>query len=395
MDISENIINSFTSIWSNKLRSGLTMLGIIIGVSSVVVMIAIGTGAQQGITSRLQQMGTNVLFIIPGGGSDIRTIFRGGGSGTLKNSDFQALEGLEGIRGISPELSGNKQGVYKNKNTRIRLIGVRPDYFTLKEKELITGSFLTEDDGLRRNRNIVIDETVWEDLFDGINPVGEDIRIENNIFRVVGLIKGESGESFTPFSTAQLRVFGQKNVSQISVFANKADEMDSITANIEKILLAEHKISNAESADFSVINQTELLDTINDVTAIFTILLGGIAAISLLVGGIGVMNIMLVSVMERTREIGIRKAIGAHRNDILLQFLIESVILSLLGGTVGILLSFLVKHVIASSTQLQPVITTNSLFLAFGFSAGVGIFFGLLPAYKASKLKPIDALRFE
>lgn len=395
MNISENIINSFTSIWSNKLRSGLTMLGIIIGVSSVVVMTAIGTGAQQGITSRLQQMGTNVLFVTPGGGSDIRTVFRGGGSGTLKNSDFQALESLDGVRGISPELSGNKQGVYKNNNTRIRLIGVQPDYFTLKDKELIAGSFLTEDHELKRNKNIVIDETIWEDLLGSINPIGEDIRMENSIFRVVGIVKGENGEGFIPFSTAQLRVFGQKNVSQISVFANEADEMDSVKANIEKILLAEHKITNADSADFSVINQTELLDTINDITAIFTILLGGIAAISLLVGGIGVMNIMLVSVMERTREIGIRKAIGAHRNEILLQFLIESVILSLLGGTVGILLSFGVKRIIASSTQLQPVVTTGSLLMAFGFSAGVGIFFGILPAYKASRLKPIDALRFE
>ncbi|MBU1018261.1 ABC transporter permease [Patescibacteria group bacterium] len=395
MDIFENIINSFASIWSNKLRSGLTMLGIIIGVSSVVVMVAIGTGAQQGITSRLQQMGTNVLFVSPGGGSDIRTVFRGGGSGTLKNSDFQALEGMDGVRGISPELSGNKQGIYKNNNTRIRLIGVQPEYFNLKDKELIAGNFLNDEDDLKRNKNIVIDETAWEDLFGGINPIGEDIRIENSIFRVVGLIKGESGESFIPFSTAQLRVFGQKTVSQIAVFANEADEMDAIKANIEKILLAEHNINDAASADFSVLNQTELLDTINDVTAIFTILLGGIAAISLLVGGIGVMNIMLVSVMERTREIGIRKAIGAHRNDILIQFLIESVILSLLGGILGILLSFGVKRIIASATELQPIITTGSILMAFGFSAGVGIFFGLLPSYKASKLKPIDALRFE
>ncbi len=395
MDIAENIINSFASIWSNKLRSSLTMLGIIIGVSSVVVMIAIGTGAQQGITSRLQEMGTNVLFVTPGGGSDIRTLFRGGGSGTLKNSDFQALEALDGVRGVTPELSGNKQGVYKNNNTRLKIIGVKPEYFELKDEELMVGSFLTENDELERHKNIVIDETVWKELFAGANPIGEDIRMENSIFRIVGLVKGESGEGFIPFSTAQLRIFGQKNISQISIFALDADGMDAIKASAEKILLTEHKINDADSADFSVINQTELLDTINDVTAIFTILLGGIAAISLLVGGIGVMNIMLVSVTERTREIGIRKAIGAHRNDILLQFLIESTILSLLGGIMGILLSFAVKAIIASATELQPIVTTGSILLAFGFSAGVGIFFGLLPSYKASRLKPIEALRFE
>jgi putative ABC transport system permease protein len=395
MDIFENIINSLTSIWSNKLRSGLTMLGIIIGVSSVVIMVAIGAGAQQGVTSRLQEMGTNVLFVTPGGGSDIRSLYRGGGSGTLKNSDYQALKDLQDVRGVAPEISASKQGVYGTSNTRIRLIGVLPDYFSLKDKELMVGSFLSEDDELERKKTIVIDETVWEDLFAGVNPVGKDIRMDNNIFRVVGLVKGENGEAFIPFSTAQLRVVGEKTVSQISVFAETAEVMEAVTAEIETILLTEHKIKDADSADFSVINQEELLDTINEVTAIFTILLGGIAAISLLVGGIGVMNIMLVSVTERTREIGIRKAIGAHRNDILFQFLIESTILSVLGGSLGISLSFAATRIIASLTELEPVITTSSVLLAFGFSAGVGIFFGLLPSYKASKLKPIEALRFE
>lgn len=396
MDIRENIVNSVSTIWANKLRSGLTMLGIIIGIASVIVMVAIGEGAQNSVTERLRSMGTNLLIVMPGGSSDIRSVMRGGGSGSLEDSDIDVIKSIDGVKGVSPEVSTSKQVIYGSVNSRVTLNGVVPEFVELKEKEMLYGSFFSDADDLARKKVAVIDESVLEDVFDNQDPLGEEIRIENSIFTVVGVIEGDDGYMYIPLSTAQIRVIGSKTVSKVNVFVEQEDEMEAVQAEIETALLADHNISDPDDADFSVVNQSDMLETMEEVTAIFSILLGGIAGISLLVGGIGVMNIMLVSVTERTREIGIRKAVGAHRKDILLQFLTESVVLSLLGGFLGILLSFLVVFIIGKlGTSLTAVISSSSIILACSFAIGTGVVFGILPAYKASYLKPIDALRFE
>lgn len=406
MNFFENIINSIVTIVSNKLRSGLTMLGIIIGVSSVIVMIAIGEGAQKGVTSRIEEMGTNLLIVSPGSSS--QTNVRGGSGGnsstdSLTNDDISSLLSLDGIVAVSPEKSGRKQVIYTNKNVNTTITGVYPSYEFVRNFKVEYGQFITEQHNKEFSRVAVLGNQVVTDLFDGANPIGKDIRIENNIFTVVGVMekKESQGSSntgnfiFIPISTAQMRVFGSASLNNIFLSVADANEMESMKEKVELALLTEHQISDPTHADFTVLNQADTLETLNQVTAIFTLLLGGIAGISLLVGGIGVMNIMLVSVTERTHEIGIRKAIGAKERDILVQFLTESTLLSLAGGFLGILISFGVVAVLASKTTLEASITTNSILLAFFFAASVGMFFGAYPAYKAGKLNPIEALRFE
>lgn len=395
MNFLENISDSLRTIWSNKLRSGLTMLGIIIGVSSVVIMIAIGQGASSGVTERLQSMGTNLLMVSAGGSSDMRAMMRGGGSGSLEYSDYEALLDLEGIVGLAPQSSGNVQAIYGSTNTNVSIYGVLSDYFDLKDKELLSGNTLTEEYENQRKRVCVVDESVQEDLFEGADPVGEKIYLDGTIFTVIGLVEGDDGVAYMPLSTAQLRVLGSKDLGMISVFVENADDMDSVQAEIENILLAKHKITDADDADFSITNQADMLEAMSEITQMLTLMLGGIAAISLIVGGIGVMNIMLVSVTERTREIGIRKAIGAHRNNIMLQFLTESAILSIIGGIIGILISLGATYMLTSFFGISTSISIPSIAMAFIFSAFVGIIFGLLPARKAAMLNTIDALRFE
>jgi len=403
----ENFSNSISTIVANKLRSSLTMLGIIIGVSSVIVMIAIGEGAQKGVTSRIEELGTNLLIITPG--SQAQTNVRGSSGGnssanSLTNDDIKVLENLEGVAAVSPELSGNKQVIFKSNNASTTVTGVLPAYETVRNFKAEYGQFISDQNNENFDRVAVLGTDVVANLFEGEDPIGKDIRIENNIFTVIGVMEEKGEQSFgrsandvifIPLSTAQIRVFGKSSISTIYVSAENADNMESMIQEINYALLKEHGISDIANADFTVLNQADAIETLNQVTQIFTLLLGGIAGISLLVGGIGVMNIMLVSVTERTREIGIRKAIGAKENDILLQFLTESTMLSVAGGAIGVLLSFLVVILVKSKMGMDTSITTNSILLAFIFSASVGIFFGALPAYKAGKLNPIEALRTE
>lgn len=395
MSIFENILNALSTIWSNKLRSSLTMLGIIIGVSSVVIMIAIGQGTQSSITASLESMGTNLLMVMPGGSMDMRAMMRGGGSGTLLMADYEFLENIEGLTGISPQVSANTQVVYGTTNTSATVYGVLPNYFELKNKELLSGSNLDETYENERKRVVLIDESMSEELFGAADPVSEKVYLDGTIFTIIGTIEGDDDAFYSPLSTVQLRLIGDKSLSMINVFVEEADDMDRVESEIETILLAKHDITSVEDADFSIANQADMLETMSEITQTLTLMLGGIAAISLIVGGIGVMNIMLVSVTERTREIGIRKAIGAHPNDILLQFLTESAILSLLGGIIGILISFTVTYLLTTYLSVATTISVPSVFLAFFFSALVGIVFGLLPARKAAKTQTIDALRFE
>lgn len=383
------------------------MLGIVIGVSSVIVMIAIGEGAQKGVTARIEQLGTNLLIVTPGSQSqtNVRGSF-GGSSSTdsLTNDDVVALEQVDGIAAISPEYSGRKQVIYQSQNTNTTVTGVLPAYEEVRNYHVASGQFISEKNNENYERVAVLGTDVVDTLFEGVDPLGKTIRIENSIFTVIGVMEKKEQQSmgqsmgnviFIPLLTAQIRLFGEKSLSTIYISAENSEEMESVMEDVEYTLLREHEIANADDADFTVLNQSDAIETMSEVTQIFTLLLGGIAGISLLVGGIGVMNIMLVSVTERTREIGIRKAIGAKEKDILLQFLTESTFLSVAGGFLGILISFAVTIVVRSNFDIDASVTTNSILLAFLFSASVGIFFGALPAYKAGKLKPIDALRFE
>jgi putative ABC transport system permease protein len=409
MNILENIRNALGAIGSNKMRSALTMLGIIIGVASVVLMIAIGEGAQRGVTARIQSLGTNLLTISPGGPNQTNVRFGGGGGGgassTLKSTDVAAIrDHVQGLSGIEPELRNRSQVIYGSQNTNTSIIGTVPDYITVRNAPVAYGSFVTDQNVANMDKVAVLGQAVLTSLFQGSTDVlGQDIRIGNGIFTVIGVLqsKGQQGQTnaddmvIIPLSTMQQRVTGQDALSSISLSVSDATQMSRIQQLVTAVLLNEHRITDPKNQDFSVLNQADAVQTLDQVTGIFTLLLGGIAAISLLVGGIGVMNIMLVSVTERTREIGVRKAIGARKRDIMLQFLIESTVLSVLGGAIGILLSVLGSWIVKSFFSLDASIALSSVLLAFLFSVAVGIFFGMLPAYTAAKLRPIEALRYE
>ncbi|MFA7681404.1 MAG: ABC transporter permease [Candidatus Peribacteraceae bacterium] len=403
----ENLRSALDAIRSNKLRSGLTMLGVIIGVFSVVLMVAIGRGAQQEVTSRIESMGTNLLIVQPGSPtqSDVRSLFRrsGGSTSTLTTDDATVIEEqVNGLVGVSPESQSNMQVIVGNQNMSTAVVGVTPAYSTVSNFHVAYGSFITDAHLHTMEKVVVLGRSVVDTLYGNQNPIGQDIRLQNYIFTIIGVMeeKGQQGMTnydemaFIPLTTMQQRVQGTDTVSVINISVNDGTTMDSKKALIEAVLLNEHR-KKAEDQDFNVLNQAEMVETLNEVTQTFTFLLGGIAAISLLVGGIGVMNIMLVSVTERTREIGIRKAIGAKNLDILQQFLVESVVLSVMGGVIGIILSLIGAWIVTRYLGTTALISVTSIVLAVSFSIIVGISFGILPAYKAARLKPIDALRYE
>ncbi len=411
MNFLENIRNAFGAIYSNKLRSVLTMLGIIIGVASVVLMIAIGQGAQKSVTSRIQSLGTNLLTISPGSPSQTNVRFGGGGgsgggqaSTALSMDDLAAItEHVTGLSGIAPEVRSRLQVIVRSRNASTTVLGTTLDYVAVRNAPVEFGSFISDENVASVDKVAVLGPQVVTNLFPGIDPIGEDIRIGNTIFTVIGILKskGQQGQNnqddiiIVPLTTMQRRIVGSPDIGSIGVSVEHQDEMTQKQQEITAVLLNTHRITDVSKQDFTVLNQADAVETLNEVTGVFTLLLGGIAGISLLVGGIGVMNIMLVSVTERTREIGIRKAIGAKKKDILLQFLIESTVLSVLGGAFGVLISWLGSLIVKSQFGLDASINLSSVMLAFLFSVGVGIFFGLLPAWKAAKLRPIQALRYE
>lgn len=410
MNIIENIRNALAAIGSNKMRSALTMLGIIIGVASVVLMIAIGQAAQRSVTSRIQSLGTNLLTVSPGSPNQTNVRFGGGGGGgtstaTLKGTDAAAITAhVTGITAISPELSSRQQAIVGSQNTNTNVIGATADYAQVRNVSVEFGNFITAENVAQMDKVAVLGSQTAATLFPNDSEIiGHDVRIGNGIFTVVGILKskGQQGGSnqdnviIVPLSTMQQRLLGQTTINSIGVSVADAEQMTAVQNTITAVLLNEHNIVDVSKQDFTVLNQADAVETLNQVTGIFTLLLGGIAGISLLVGGIGVMNIMLVSVTERMREIGIRKAIGAKRRDIMLQFLVESTVLSLLGGIIGILISFLGSWLVTKYASLDATITASPVLLAFIFSIAVGVFFGMLPAYKAAKLRPIQALRYE
>ena len=393
------------SLIANKLRTILTMLGIIIGVSAVIAMVSVGMGVRKNVVDSISRLGSNMLIIMSG--SSNRGGVRGGAGSvqTLTYDDAKAVKNkIKNVEYISPTVQGSYQVVYGHENWSTTVTGVIPEYSAIQSLTMQSGIFFTEHDVDIRNRVAVIGTTVATNLFGTVNPVGEKIRIGNAPYTVIGLVasKGQSSGGqdqddivLIPLTTAQERLMGITYVRSINVQVSDSDKMDEVQANIEKLLRQRHRIRAGSDDDFNVRNLTSLMETMSETTTMITLLLGSIAGISLIVGGIGIMNIMMVSVTERTREIGIRKAIGATYNSIMLQFLIESTMISILGGIVGIILGIGLAQAISKFGNFTTVISGLSIIASFGFSLFVGIFFGMLPARKAARLDPIDALRYE
>ncbi len=399
---------AFRALGRNKMRSFLTALGIIIGVGAVISMVSIGEGAKRGVQDRFNSMGTNLLFVSPGSRSRGGVHSGFGGFNTLKPEDAEAIEQqCDAVRYTSPSVSTRAQVVYGNKNWNTSIQGTGARYPEIRNWRVETGTFFEEGHVKSAAKVCVLGSEVKKNLFESEEAVGQVIRINRIPFRVLGVLesKGESGGWFNrddmivvPYTTAMKRLMGRDYLSSIDIQAVSMEKTAEAKQQIEELLRLRHKIAPGAEDDFTVRNMTEVAEGAAEATKIMTILLGSIASISLLVGGIGIMNIMLVSVTERIREIGIRMAVGAREKDILLQFLTEAVVLSVMGGVIGIFfgvgLSKLLVHVPIFS-QFKTAVSVNSIALAFLFSASVGIFFGFYPARKASRLDPIEALRYE
>jgi putative ABC transport system permease protein len=405
MQLSRTISLAARNMLANKMRAGLSSLGIIIGVFSVVVLLAVGQWATASIVNQVSALGTNLLTVRPGSPNswDVRRQW-GNNQKIFTMDHVEMLKNMTDVAAVSPLVSSQKQVIFGSKNTSTTVNGVTPAYATVNNTSVTSGIFITEENSLNRDKVAVIGPTVVENLFGTEDPLGKTLRVGNVLFTVIGITKtkGSSGFNnadnaiYVPLSTAIISLFGSPYISTISVQVWDAEKMDSAKEAINNRLLEAFKIADPTKATFTVQSQAETLDTLSTITSTLKIFLWGIAAISLIVWGIWVMNILLVTVSERTKEIGIRKAIGAKSRDIIEQFLVESVMLTVFGGIIGIALSYaIVKLITSVTTAITPVITSNQILLALSFSVGTGLFFGIFPAYKAAKMKPIDALRSE
>jgi putative ABC transport system permease protein len=405
MKIGNLIKVAFKSIGKNRMRSMLTMLGIIIGVGAVIIMVSIGKGTQVDIERQITSMGTNLLMVVSGS-AEYRGVRGGTGSKqTLTMDDVKKLE-KEAIllKSISPVIRTSGQVIAGSSNWQTSVNGVSPDYIEIRDWEVDKGTFFTERDVKGKRKVAVLGMTVAEELFGDESSLGKRIRIGNVPFTVIGVMeeKGQGGMGgdeddviFAPSTTVLYRMSDGQTVNMIMASTESREDMDRAEAEIENLLRASHRLGEGESNDFHIRNQTDIIETASTITGFLTMLLGAIAGVSLLVGGIGIMNIMLVSVTERTREIGIRLAVGARSNDVLVQFLIEALILSLLGGIVGIFTGIGLGKFIGMVAGLTVVLDPIIIFISFVFSGAVGIFFGFYPARKASRMNPIDALHYE
>ena len=413
MLFSENLKIALRALQANKMRSVLTILGIVIGVATVVALLSIGEGATASITSSIQSGGSNLLTVSPGRMQAGPAALSGSSqqASHLYYADYQLLErGLtSNISDIVPVYQSNYTVKFGNESFSAPTVGVVENHKDVRSFTLADGRFITDGDNKSQTLVAVLGAAVAEDLFGELSPIGKTISINGLKFQVVGVLEGKGSSIgspdeniFIPIETGYTKLFGEnavfngkKTVNNILVSVTDENDMDTVSATIEYMIRRSHELKTTDELDFNVMNQSDTLETLNTVTQTLTIFLGAIAGISLLVGGIGIMNIMLVSVTERTKEIGLRKAVGATKNQILTQFLIETVTLSLLGGIVGILLGVGIALAFSVSGLIGSVITANSILLAFFFALIIGIFFGLYPAFRAANLHPMVALRYE
>lgn len=408
INLSSTLKISFRALRVNKMRSALTMLGVIIGVGAVIAMLAVGTGASRQIEQQLSSIGSNLIMVLPGATTAGGVRMGAGTQSTLTMEDAEAiLKESSAVSDIAPVLSGVAQVVYGNQNWATGVTGTTPSMLNVRDWLLSAGRPFTEQDVKSATKVCLLGQTVVDNLFGGIDPVGEIIRIKKIPFTVIGVL-GSKGQSptgqdqddtiYVPVTTAQKKLFGTTRPGMVRIIMVKAKSTKDLPAaekQINELLRQRHRIGPGEDNDFTVRNLTQMMQTAEESAKVMRLLLGAIASVSLIVGGIGIMNIMLVSVTERTREIGIRMAIGAKTWDIRLQFIIEALTLSFIGGVVGIIAGISTSHILAVFAGWTMIVSPLSILLAFGFSGLVGIFFGFYPAYKASLLDPIDALRYE
>jgi len=389
----------------NKLRSTLTALGIIIGVASVIAMVAVGNGAQASIEAKVSALGQNLLIVFAGVRKTGGVSSGIGSASSITMADVAAINReVTDVVATSPEISTNAQLIANGRNWSTTVLGESPEYLKIRDWALMEGSMFSEREVRSAAKVALIGSKTSTELFGPLSPVGQTVRVKNMPFLIIGLLAskgaGMGGNNqddrlIIPYTTAMKRLTGDKFLRMVNVQVGSQERMEIAQQQITSLLRQRHRLTTERENDFGIFNQKELSDTMGSITAVITLMLGAIAGMSLLVGGIGIMNIMLVSVTERTREIGIRVAVGAHRRDILLQFLIEAVTLSLLGGLIGVLFGVGAARLTATFANFTPIVSSDSIILAFSVSFAIGVFFGFYPARKAAKLDPIDALRYE
>ncbi len=406
MKTSDLLRETYSALTANKVRSGLTMLGIVIGISSVIAMVALGNGAQASIQASIQSIGSNLIIVTPGATRSFGGPSAGRGTAlTLTVPDAEAIKAnVSNISDVAFDVSSRGQITAKGTNSNTSITGTSPSYALIRNVTIDEGNFLSDSNISSASKVAVIGPTTRDDLFGvGSEGLGQTIKIKGVEFKVIGITKAKGGSGFTnsddvvyiPYTTAQHYLTGNQYLTEIDISGTSADVTTQVQTDVTALLLSRHNIKDPTQADFSTLNQSDIIATASSVTGTFTILLAAVAGISLLVGGIGIMNMMLTTVTERTREIGLRKAIGAKRRDISMQFLIEAVALTFLGGVIGVILGTLIAYTVSSLGIMQAEVSMSSIVLAFGVSAGIGIIFGWYPATRAAAMSPIDALRYE
>lgn len=400
----ESFLMAWASLIANKMRSILTMLGIIIGVAAVIALVSIGNGVKQDIQNSISSLGSNLLMVMPGAPRTPGVRPSQGSMKSLKVSDYQAISKLDGVKAASPYTANSYVTIYQSKNWTTTVSGVSSNFQDVNNWTMAEGRFISSKNVENRERVAVVGQTVVKNLFAGEDPVGKEIRVKNIPFRVIGVLNSKGNGTmgndqddviFIPYTTAMERVEGVDYLRMVYVVASDDNGIDRLQSDIENLLRVRHSIKDTNLDDFNIQNMKSIMETMEQTTGTLTLFLGAVAAISLVVGGIGIMNIMLVSVTERTREIGIRKALGATYFVIVTQFLIEAVVISLMGGLIGIALGIGASKLIGLASGMSTVISVPTIVLSFAFSMAIGLVFGIYPARKAAKLNPIDALYYE
>ena len=400
----ESFLMAWASLIANKMRSILTMLGIIIGVAAVIALVSIGNGVKQDIQNSISSLGSNLLMVMPGAPRTPGVRPSAGSMKSLKVSDYEAIAKLDGVKAASPMTNGSYVVIYQNKNWTTSVSGVSYNYLDVNNWSMKSGRFLSEKNVQNRERVAVVGKTVVKNLFGDEDPVGAEIRVKNIPFRIIGVLNSKGSGAMgndqddmvvIPYTTAMERVEGVDYLRMIYVVGKDENGIDRLQSDIENLLRVRHGIKDTNLDDFNIQNMNSIMETMEETTGTLTLFLGAVAAISLVVGGIGIMNIMLVSVTERTREIGVRKALGATYSVIVTQFLIEAVVISLMGGVIGIILGIGSSKLIGMASGMSTVISIPTIVMSFAFSMAIGLIFGIYPARKAAKLNPIDALHYE